>query len=102
MRNNYTGAIIDSIMYINNRIREKADLQNDGISLVGAAFGGNEPKIKLNKLQTESEHNVQKGVEQILRGIIQGIRNPRSHEKFDDSLEHANSIILFISYLNKF
>jgi len=66
---NYTGAILDSIHFLGELIREKTGLEGDGVSLVGQAFGGQNPKLKVTKLQTESDGNVQKGVEQFLRGI---------------------------------
>lgn len=96
---NYTGAILDSIYYISELIRDKSGLEADGVSLVGNAFSGNNPKIRINKLQTETEKNIQKGVCSILTGIYQSIRNPRSHEKYQDSELEADSIILFVNYL---
>jgi hypothetical protein len=67
--------------------------------LIGQALGGATPKIKLNRLQSESEWNVQKGLEQMLRGFYQAVRNPRSHEKTTDSEEDAQVLIVFIGFL---
>lgn len=100
-KQNFTDAIKDAIYYLSNLIRERTGLENDGVSLIGQAFGGNSPKLKVNQMQTESEINIQKGVEQILRGIYQAIRNPRSHEKYTDSKHDAESIIVFINYMIK-
>lgn len=96
---NYTGAILDAIYFLGDLIREKAGLESDGVILVGKAFGGKTPKLKVNKLQSESDWNIQKGLEQILRGVYQTIRNPRSHKKHTDTPEDAQAIILFINYL---
>ena len=96
---NYTGAILDAIHFLGELIREKTGLDGDGVALVGQAFGGQNPKLKVTKLQTESDVNIQKGVESFLRGIYQGIRNPRSHEKYVDSVDDAEVLILFINYL---
>jgi len=96
---NYSGAIIDSIFLISKIIREKSDTDLDGIALVGKVFGGNEPLLKINKHRTESEKNEQKGFENILRGIYQGIRNPRAHERIEDSKTTCDSILLFLNYL---
>lgn len=98
---NYTGTILDSIQYLGDLIREKTGLESDGIQLVGDSFSGKNPKLKLNKLQTESENNVQKGVEFLLRGIYTGYRNPRSHTKFEDTKEDADAIIIFMNHLSK-
>jgi uncharacterized protein (TIGR02391 family) len=98
---NFTGAILDSIYFLSNLVRQKTGLEADGVSLAGQAFGGKNPKLKVNKLQTESEWNVQQGVEQIMRGVYHAFRNPRSHEKTSDTQEDADSIIVFIDYLLK-
>jgi len=98
---NYSSAILDAVVYLSNIVRERTGLESDGVALAGSAFGGKNPKLKVNKLQTESDRNVQKGIEQIFRGIFQGIRNPRSHEKYNDNKDDADAIILFINYLLK-
>jgi uncharacterized protein (TIGR02391 family) len=95
----YTGAIVDSIHYLGELIREKTGLESDGTSLVGQAFGGQNPRLKVTKCQTESEKNIQSGIEHFVRGIYQGIRNPRSHEKLTDGVEDADALILFVNYL---
>lgn len=104
VQKNYEGrsfseAIIDSVYYLSNLIRDKTGLESDGVALIGQAFGGTQPHIKVNALQTESEVNIQKGLEQILRGIYQAIRNPRSHDRYNDSQKDADAIIIFIDYL---
>lgn len=95
----FTGAILDSIYFISDLIREKTGLECDGAALAGQAFGGKRPKLKVNKLQTESEKNIQTGLEQLIRGLYQAIRNPRSHAKHNDKEEDADSIVLFINFL---
>src|SRR6266403_1765987 len=78
---NYTTAILDSIHFVSQLIRDKSGLESDGQPLAGDAFGGPNPRLKVNSLQTESDRNVQKGVEALLRGLYQAIRNPRSHRQ---------------------
>jgi uncharacterized protein (TIGR02391 family) len=96
---NYTASILDAIHFLSDFIRDKADLDGDGASLVGAALGGANPRLKVNNLRTESELNVQRGVEALLRGIYQAIRNPRSHGRLHDAQKDAVAIIVFIDYL---
>lgn len=98
---NYSSSIIDAVFYLCNIIRERTGLESDGVALAGGAFGGKNPKLKVNKLQTDSDWNEQKGIEQLLRGIFQGIRNPRSHEKYNDNKDDTDAIILFVNYLLK-
>jgi TIGR02391 family protein len=98
----YTHAILEAIHYMSNVIRDRANLDGDGASLVGQALGGANPLLRINKYQTETEKNEQKGIEQILRGVYQGIRNPRSHTHINDTKEIADAIILFINYVLRF
>lgn len=95
----FTAAILDAVYFVADIIREKSGVSADGVSLIGQAFGGKAPLLKVNKLQTETERSVQSGVEQLLKGIFQAIRNPRSHEKAADSQNDAIAIILFLNYL---
>jgi len=95
----YSAALLDAVHHLSAIIREKGNLEGDGAQLVGDAFGGLSPRIKVNKLQTENDKNVQRGVEALLRGIYQAIRNPRSHEKITDSNQDADAVIVFIDYL---
>lgn len=74
-------------------------MDGDGVGLVGQALEGDNPRLRINRFQTESEKSEQKGFAQIIRGIYQGIRNPRSHEQFDDTQANAGAIILFVNYI---
>ncbi|MBY8992757.1 MAG: TIGR02391 family protein [Candidatus Lokiarchaeota archaeon] len=96
---NYNHAIVDAIHYLTNVIRDKSGVDGDGESLIGQAFGGHSPKLRINKLQTQSEQDEQKGLVQLLIGLYKGIRNPRSHEQITDDQITADAIIYFINYL---
>ncbi len=98
---NYQSAILDAIFFFGKTIREKTNLDLDGVALTGKAFGGNNPLLKVNPFLTESEKSEQKGIESLIRGIFQGIRNPRAHEKVEDNKENCDSFIVFINYLYK-
>ncbi|MEN5147929.1 TIGR02391 family protein [Pseudomonas orientalis] len=98
-KQDFTGAILDAFHFLSDLIRKKSGAEGDGAALIGSALGGAAPKIKLNKLQSESELNIQRGMETTLRGLYQTFRNPRSHEKYSDSEEDAQVIIIFIGYI---
>jgi uncharacterized protein (TIGR02391 family) len=98
----YTGAITNAIYYLRDIIREKANLDLDSKKLITEAFSQNNPKIKINKLQTETEKNEQAGLRDSLLGIFGLIRNTRTHKKHKDTQEDAFTIILHINYLLKF
>ncbi|MCH7754784.1 TIGR02391 family protein [candidate division KSB1 bacterium] len=95
----YSGAILDAIFLLSETIRERTDVELDGVSLIGKVFGGSNPVLKVNDFRTESDKNVQKGVENILRGLFQAIRNPRAHEKIEDEKKTCDVLITFIDYL---
>ncbi len=95
----YSNAILDAMKVLTELIREKAKLDGDGANLVGQAFGGNAPAIKISPMQKVSEIDEQKGFEQLLRGLYVGIRNPRTHESFQDKREECDAIVVFINYL---
>lgn len=95
----WANAILDAMHHFGDVLRLKSGLQSDGIALVGGALGTKDPKIKLNRLVTESERNIQAGVEQLARGLYQAIRNPRSHERVIDSKVDCDAILVFVDYL---
>lgn len=97
----YTAVILDGIQYLGDVIREKTGLASDGMSLVGEAFGGSKPKLRVNRLETETDKNVQGGIEHLVRGLYKAFRNPRSHEKHVDSQDDANTVLLVVGYLLK-
>jgi len=65
----YSDAILDAVKVLTDLIRTKSKIDGDGATLVGQAFGGKTPLLKLNKMQKISEIDEQKGFEQILRGL---------------------------------
>ena len=95
----YSNAILDAMKVLTELIRTKSKLDGDGANLVGHAFGGNAPPIKISPMQKVSEIDEQRGFEQLLRGLYIGIRNPRTHENYNDKKDECNAIILFINWL---
>lgn len=95
----WSSVMLDAINALGEALRAKSGLQSDGTVLVGQALGGKDPKIKLNRLQTESDQNVQTGIENISRGLFQAIRNPRAHGRLEDSQADAISVVVMVNYL---
>ena len=93
----YTEVVRDAIMCLMNEIRKKSDLQdNDGVDLINKAFSENNPLIKINKMQTQTEKNKQRGITDLSRGIVEYFRNPMSHAKQNYSKEIADAILIII------
>lgn len=95
----YNSAILEAIHHLSDILRERANVDGDGVSLVGQALGGDSPRLRINKFQTETEKGEQRGFEQLLRGIYQSVRNPRSHDQIRDNQGTADAIIGFIDYI---
>ena len=89
--------------YLNEVIRDISNLDSaDNTTLMEQAFSFNKeksPKIQVNKLQTTTEKDIQSGVLHLLKGACLDIRNPRSHERYNDDKLTADSIILFYNYV---
>ena len=96
---NYSHAVLEALHHLTTVLRDKSGVDGDGAALVGQALGGDMPKLRVNALQSESERNVQKGIEQLLRGVYLAIRNPRSHEQLKDTQRDADAIIHFVDYI---
>lgn len=85
--------------HITTVLRERSGADGDGPALVGQALGGDTPKLLINAFQSETERNIQRGIEQLLRGLYLAVRNPRSHEQMTDTQQDADAIIHFIDYI---
>jgi len=99
---NYSHAINDGMIHLSNKLREKGDVDGDGVDLVSKTLSLKNPKIKLNKLQTKTDTVIQEGFYFLVRGLYQAIRDPRSHEShadINDTKETADSILLFINFI---
>jgi uncharacterized protein (TIGR02391 family) len=95
----YKNAILNAIHHLTDVLREKADLTDDGEKLVNQALAGSTPKLRINRLRTQSEKDEQDGFKLMIVGLYRGIRNPRSHEQIEDSKGAADAIIVFIDYV---
>jgi uncharacterized protein (TIGR02391 family) len=98
----FTDAILAGTKYLTDILREKGQCEGDGVQLVGQVLGGAAPKIPINKLQTVSEKDEQKGLEQLLRGYYIGIRNPRTHEATEDTEEFCIKMMVLIETILQF
>ena len=96
---NFSGAISDGFYFLSDLIRTKSGCDSDGHALIAAAFGGDNPVLKVNTFRTESERSEQRGIEQLLRGLYTSIRNPRSHEKRVDTIATGNAVLGFMNFL---
>jgi len=101
-KGSYTTAITNLLIYVQDVVREKSELESDGTNLMEKAFFGDNPALQINKLETRTEKDIQSGIGYILKGLCLAIRNPRSHERYNDDKKTADRIIYFIDYILNF
>jgi len=101
----YTDAILAGMKCLTDVLRAKGGIEGDGAQLVGQVLGGSAPTLRLNKLQTVSEKDEQKGIEQLVRGLYVGVRNPRTHEITEDTEDFCIRTLIIVDvilqYLNR-
>ncbi len=79
----YSDSILAAFKEISIMVKEKAELDMDGKSLMSEVFRATDPRIKLNTLKTQSERDEQEGFMLLFMGAMQGIRNPQAHDNID-------------------
>ena len=61
-------------------VKQRANAEEDGASLMHKAFSPKNPIIVLDDLSTETGRNIQQGYMEIFAGTMTGIRNPKAHD----------------------
>jgi uncharacterized protein (TIGR02391 family) len=97
----YANAIEDAVKALNNLVRLKSGLDEDGSRLMQRAFGGTDPLLRFNDLADEPDKDEQTGFMMMFSGAVAGLRNPRAHKLIEDDAERALEFIAFISLLAK-
>lgn len=97
----YANAVESAVKALNNLVRLRTGLEEDGSRLMEAAFGGKVPKVTFNSLADETDRNEQIGFLMLFKGAVAGLRNPRAHSFVDDKPERALEFIAFVSLLAK-
>ncbi len=99
-KGDYTEAVRDAVFCANELLRDKSGIEDkDGTKLVESALLGNNPSIKINKNETTTEKDIQQGIAFSLKGIMQYVKNPLSHEKTFFTQDDSEVIISYINYL---
>lgn len=100
MDGHYTRAVEEAFKFLNNLVKRRAGLPEDGAPLMRRAFSLNSPILTLNSGRSRSEQDEQQGHMEILAGCMTGIRNPRAHEHdWVDNEKRALQLLAFADYL---
>jgi len=76
----YRDAIYRAFVEVVNFVKRKAKSQLDGKKLMSTVFSPDNPIIRLNPLETQTDKDEQEGFMYLFMGAVQGIRNPKAHE----------------------
>ncbi|MGN8037834.1 TIGR02391 family protein [Chitinophaga sp. 22321] len=107
LQDNYFHAVFEATKSVAEKIREKADLTEDGAGLVDKAFGlgtARTPKLAINSLRTESEESEHKGFANLLKGMFGMFRNTTGHApriRWEIDEETALDCLTLASLLHK-
>ncbi|MCL5961893.1 MAG: TIGR02391 family protein [Chloroflexi bacterium] len=104
LQENYFHAVLESTKSVAVRIREMADLTNDGSELVEQAFGGSHPILAINTLSTETERSEQRGFTNLLKGVFGIFRNVTAHAPkvaWPVNEQDALDLLSLLSYVHR-
>lgn len=96
----YKESIKQIWLYFKKYVNDEFGIDDDGTSLVGKMFDVNKdktPLILINKYESSSDIDEQKGFSFLMRWFVSSIRNLESHEfDFEITKEEASAILNFL------
>lgn len=93
-------SVFEAYKLLNNLVKEKTQLDDDGKSLMLKVFNENRPILQINNLKTKTEINEQEGFKFLMTGAMLFIRNPKAHENFLE--EDERKAIVYLALANIF
>jgi uncharacterized protein (TIGR02391 family) len=97
----YANAIEAAVKALNNLVRLRSGKELNGDNLMTTVFSPNNPILRFNDLEDQSDRDEQKGFMLMFAGAVAGLRNPRAHKLIKDDPERALEFIAFVSLLAK-
>jgi uncharacterized protein (TIGR02391 family) len=96
----YARAVEEAYKCVNNHVKSKAGIEDDGQPLMQRVFSEKNPVLRINDLKSESKVNEQVGYSMIFAGCMRGIRNPRAHEhRLRDDATGALEMLTWANHL---
>lgn len=83
----YAQATFEAFKLIDNQVKVASGIEETGFSLMMAAFNETNPIARLNRLNTMSDRDEQRGFRYMFAGSMAGIRNPRGHDNRADPID---------------
>lgn len=104
LQENYFHSVFEGVKSIAQRLRELTGVHADGNPLVDTVFSTNNPLIKINILQTDTDRSEHLGLANCIKGLFGLIRNPTAHTpkiKFVIDEAEALDIMTVVSFVHK-
>lgn len=101
---NYFHSVFEAAKSVADKIRLKTGLTEDGSKLIDKAFSVNNPMIKINDLQSETEKSEHKGFANLLKGMFGMFRNTTAHApkiKWEINESDAMDMFSLISLIHR-
>lgn len=96
----YADSVEAAIKRLNDIVRDKSGSTLDGDKLMSNVFAPSQPKLRINRLRSDSEVNEQRGHMQLCQGVVAGWRNPRAHSsRVKDEPDKALMMLELIQHL---
>lgn len=98
----YESSVNEAFKSVEVRVRELTQFDKSGAALMGDAFGTSTPILDVSSHQGRSGEDEREGFLHIFRGAMIGIRNPGSHELFEQGdPQQALEYLGFASLLHR-
>jgi uncharacterized protein (TIGR02391 family) len=81
----YSQAIFEAFKSVSNEVKRRTGQASDGQQLIATAFGGDDPPLEINSLNSTSDVDEQAGFKLISMGAMTGIRNPKAHDNIQNT-----------------
>ena len=97
-------AVQEAVKSVMAKLRDKTGLTWDGADLVNPALGGDTPLLAINRRETKSQRDEQKGFVHLILGCYGMFRNPTSHEArihWPINKEDAEDLMSLVSMIHR-
>lgn len=96
----YADAVEAAVKALAECVRARSGSILDGDSLMTQAFSEKNPRLRINRLRSDSDRSEQRGHMMMCQGVVAAWRNPRAHSnQFEDSPENALMMLEHVQHL---
>lgn len=95
----YADAVESGAKALNECVRAASGSVEDGDGLMTSVFSEKAPKLRINKLKSQSDRSEQRGHMLMCQGVVAAWRNPRAHSsEYDD---HPDTTIAMLEHIQQ-